>query len=199
MRVDTDPVVYQNPIACHCARRAATAGGYRPPTVTSAAPLQFLILLVAGWIDRRQGAAIDYLRAENGVLRARLGPKRAPRFSDRSERSGPSAPAHARRRPARRQGRGRRREKRRCTPHDRRDEGAGRRSSHGCAERYLGGCVGGLGCTDSFLTQAERSKKRYSSAFSCGERSAALQDPGTSPEGAPPACRSVKTALPQYL
>ena len=60
------------------------------------------------------------------------------------------------------------------------------------------GCVGFGNGIDSFLTQAVRSKKRYSSAFSCAERSTALQDPGRSPEGAPPACRSVKTALPQY-
>ena len=63
----------------------ATAGGYRPPTVTSAAPLQFLILLVASWIGRRQGEAIEYLRAENRVLRARLGPKRL-RFADAERR-----------------------------------------------------------------------------------------------------------------
>ena len=59
--------------------------GYRPPTVTSAAPLQFLILLVASWIRRRQGEAIEYLRAENRVLRARLGPKRL-RFADAERR-----------------------------------------------------------------------------------------------------------------
>jgi putative transposase len=59
--------------------------GYRPPTVTSTAPLQFLILLVASWIGRRQGEAIEYLRAENRVLRARLGPKRL-RFTDAERR-----------------------------------------------------------------------------------------------------------------
>jgi len=37
------------------------------------APLQFLILLVASWLGRRQGEAIEYLRAENRVLRAHLG------------------------------------------------------------------------------------------------------------------------------
>jgi hypothetical protein len=57
-------------------RLAATGLGYRPPTVTSAAPLQFLVLLVASWTGRRQGEAIEYLRAENRVLRARLGPER---------------------------------------------------------------------------------------------------------------------------
>jgi putative transposase len=53
--------------------------------VTSAAPLHFLILLVAGWIGRRQGEAIEYLRAENRVLRGRLGPKRL-RFADAERR-----------------------------------------------------------------------------------------------------------------
>jgi len=59
--------------------------GYRPQTVTSAAPLQFLILLVASWVGRRQGEAIEYLRAENRVLRARLGPTRL-RFADAERR-----------------------------------------------------------------------------------------------------------------
>jgi hypothetical protein len=48
-------------------------------------PLQFVILLVASWIGRRQGEAIEHLRAENRVLRARLGPKRL-RFSDGERR-----------------------------------------------------------------------------------------------------------------
>jgi transposase InsO family protein len=59
--------------------------GYRPPTVTSTAPLHFLILLIASWIGRRQGQAIEYLRAENRVLRARLGPK-CLRFTDAERR-----------------------------------------------------------------------------------------------------------------
>jgi hypothetical protein len=66
-------------------RLSAIGLGYRPPTVTSVAPLQFLILLVAGWMARRQGEAIEYLRAENRVLRARLGPKRL-RFADTERR-----------------------------------------------------------------------------------------------------------------
>jgi hypothetical protein len=53
--------------------------------VTSSAPLQFLILLVASWLRRHQGEAIEYLRAENRVLRARLGPKRL-RFKDAERR-----------------------------------------------------------------------------------------------------------------
>jgi hypothetical protein len=83
---DSYRVVYQNSIARGFGGASfATGVGYRPPTVTSAAPLQFLILLVASWIGRRQGKAIEYLRAENRVLRARLGPKRL-RFVDAERR-----------------------------------------------------------------------------------------------------------------
>jgi transposase InsO family protein len=53
--------------------------------VTSTAPLQFLILLVASWLGRSQRDALEYLRAENRVLRARVGPKRL-RFSDAERR-----------------------------------------------------------------------------------------------------------------
>jgi transposase InsO family protein len=53
--------------------------------MTSTAPLQFLILLVAGWLSRGQGEALEYLRAENRVLRARVGPKRL-RFTDAERR-----------------------------------------------------------------------------------------------------------------
>jgi hypothetical protein len=53
--------------------------------MTSTAPLQFLILLVASWLVRGQGEAIEYLRAENRVLRARVGPKRL-RFTDAERR-----------------------------------------------------------------------------------------------------------------
>ena len=34
----------------------------------------FIILAVAGWINRRQQEAIAYLREENRVLREQLGP-----------------------------------------------------------------------------------------------------------------------------
>ncbi len=53
--------------------------------MTFPAPLQFVILLVASSLGRRQGEAIEYLRAENRVLRARLGPKRL-RFVDAERR-----------------------------------------------------------------------------------------------------------------
>ena len=51
----------------------------------STAPLQFLVLLVATWLGRHQAEAIAYLRAENHVLRARLGPKRL-RLNDAERR-----------------------------------------------------------------------------------------------------------------
>ena len=51
----------------------------------SSAPLQFMIFLVASWLARQQGEAIEYLRAENRVLRGRLGPKRL-RFTDAERR-----------------------------------------------------------------------------------------------------------------
>jgi hypothetical protein len=49
------------------------------------APLQFLILLVASWLGRQQGEAVEYLRAENRVLRDHLGGKRM-RFTDAERR-----------------------------------------------------------------------------------------------------------------
>ena len=51
----------------------------------SSAPLQFMIFLVASWLARQQGEAIEYLRAENRVLRGRLSPKRL-RFTDAERR-----------------------------------------------------------------------------------------------------------------
>ncbi len=42
--------------------------------------LQFLILLVSGWVNRRQQDAIEYLKAENRVLREQLG-GRLPRLT----------------------------------------------------------------------------------------------------------------------
>jgi putative transposase len=38
--------------------------------------LQFLLMLVAGWLQRQQAATIDYLKAENRMLRERLGGRR---------------------------------------------------------------------------------------------------------------------------
>ena len=39
----------------------------------STAPLQFLLMTFAGWVNRRQVAMIDYLKEENRVLREQLG------------------------------------------------------------------------------------------------------------------------------
>jgi len=48
-------------------------------------PLQFLVLLVAGWLQRSQANAIAYLLAENRVLRGRLSEKRL-RLADADKR-----------------------------------------------------------------------------------------------------------------
>jgi len=47
--------------------------------------LQFLLMLVAGWLQRQQAAAIDYLKAENRMLRERLGRRRTV-FTDAERR-----------------------------------------------------------------------------------------------------------------
>ena len=44
-------------------------------------PLRFLLVAVAGWIHQQQRDVIDYLQAENRVLREQLGPGRV-RFTD---------------------------------------------------------------------------------------------------------------------
>jgi transposase len=66
-------------------RFATSADAVASVAVTSTAPLHFLILLVAGWLGRSQSEAIEYLRAENRVLRSRLGPRRL-RFADAERR-----------------------------------------------------------------------------------------------------------------
>jgi putative transposase len=47
--------------------------------------LQFLVLTVAGWVNRHQEDLIDYLREENRVLREQLGP-RSLRLTDAQRR-----------------------------------------------------------------------------------------------------------------
>jgi len=47
--------------------------------------LHFLVALVAGWVNRHQLEAIEYLQSENRLLRERLGPGRL-RFSDAERR-----------------------------------------------------------------------------------------------------------------
>jgi putative transposase len=43
---------------------------------TSTSALQFLLFMFAGWVNRRQQDAIDYLKEENRVLREKLGGRR---------------------------------------------------------------------------------------------------------------------------
>jgi transposase InsO family protein len=51
----------------------------------SAAPLQFLLLVFAGWVNRRQCEVVEYLQEENRVLREQLGDRRL-RFTDDQRR-----------------------------------------------------------------------------------------------------------------
>ena len=47
--------------------------------------LQFLLMTVAGWVNRKQQDAIEYLKEENRVLREHLGSRRI-RFSNEQRR-----------------------------------------------------------------------------------------------------------------
>jgi hypothetical protein len=49
-------------------------------------PLAFVVLLFAGWINRQQQAAIDYLLEENRVLGAALGRRRVRLTDDQRRR-----------------------------------------------------------------------------------------------------------------
>ena len=51
----------------------------------SAEPLRFLLLVFAGWANRRQLEVIAYLQEENRVLREQLGGKQL-RFTDGQRR-----------------------------------------------------------------------------------------------------------------
>ena len=48
-------------------------------------PLHFVLLTLAGWVNRHQEDVIEYLKEENRVLREKLGPKRI-RFTDKERR-----------------------------------------------------------------------------------------------------------------
>ena len=48
--------------------------------------LQFLILVVSGWVNRRQQDAIEYLKTENRVLREQLGGRRLRLTNDQRRR-----------------------------------------------------------------------------------------------------------------
>jgi transposase InsO family protein len=51
----------------------------------SVAPLQFLLLVFAGWVNRHQAEVVAYLQEENRVLREQLGGRRL-RFTDAQRR-----------------------------------------------------------------------------------------------------------------
>ena len=51
----------------------------------NALPLQFQMLIFAGWVNRHQQDVIEYLQEENRALREQLGGKR-PRFTDQQRR-----------------------------------------------------------------------------------------------------------------
>jgi len=51
----------------------------------SVAPLQFLLLVFAGWVNRRQLEIVEYLQEENRVLREQLGDRHL-RFTDAQRR-----------------------------------------------------------------------------------------------------------------
>src|SRR5438046_9518053 len=48
-------------------------------------PLEFLLLLFAGWVNRRQLAVIDYLKEENRILREQMQGRRL-QFTDDQRR-----------------------------------------------------------------------------------------------------------------
>jgi hypothetical protein len=61
-------------------------------------PLALLVLLFAGWVNRQQQAAIDYLLEENRVLRAAHGLRRIPLTDDQRRRLAVKGKVLARRR-----------------------------------------------------------------------------------------------------
>lgn len=65
-------------------RRAPSVAGSATLTAMSP-PLQFIILLAAGWVNRHQQDVIAYLKEENRVLREQLGDRRL-RFSNDQRR-----------------------------------------------------------------------------------------------------------------
>ena len=48
-------------------------------------PFQFVVIVLAGWMNQRQQYVIEYLREENRVLREQLGERRL-RFNDDQRR-----------------------------------------------------------------------------------------------------------------
>jgi hypothetical protein len=44
-------------------------------------PWQLFFMILAGWVNREQGAAIDYVRTENQVLKEKLGNTTSAEFT----------------------------------------------------------------------------------------------------------------------
>jgi hypothetical protein len=44
-------------------------------------PFQFVVIVLAGWMNQRQQNVIEYLREENRVLREQLGARRGSRMT----------------------------------------------------------------------------------------------------------------------
>ena len=53
-----------------------SAADFTDEVVMQAKPLKMLLMMLAGWINRQQQEAIEYLKEENRILREKLGGKR---------------------------------------------------------------------------------------------------------------------------
>jgi hypothetical protein len=61
--------------------------------------VQFLVVVLAGWLARRQEAFIEYLKAENRMLKARLGRRRILSSASRQDKPGKGEVRCRRRKP----------------------------------------------------------------------------------------------------
>jgi hypothetical protein len=61
------------------------ASGSLGTMVLLSAPLRFMLVALAGWVNQQQRELIDYLQEENRALREQLGPGRL-RFTDDQRR-----------------------------------------------------------------------------------------------------------------
>ncbi|MHB8957830.1 MAG: hypothetical protein ACYC4U_33185 [Pirellulaceae bacterium] len=61
-------------------------------------PWQLFLMILAGWVNREQQTAIDYLRTENQVLKEKLGQKRILLNDDQRRRLAVSGKVLGRRR-----------------------------------------------------------------------------------------------------
>jgi hypothetical protein len=73
------------PLAAPASRRPNWDLGAVGSPMMSVAPLQFLLLVFAGWVNRRQLEIVAFLQEENRVLREQLGGRRL-RFTNAQRR-----------------------------------------------------------------------------------------------------------------